>query len=297
MFGGETWRGEGGKTGRDIAEQSFKTLRGMHKANLQKIAEWEGKHKEAHSRAWELHRAYTALQAEVARLQAGHPPSATSPQSPSATPASAEVGGVDWALYSEIQRQATESGHPELAQAWLQQQFQEQLEARIKKALDEELRDVREDRGIRQIEQHGDALAEHVGSLVDGGGNQVYPEANDPQVMFEVGRTWREMGLNPEEVYEPSGRGLQAAILLYRSLHGERQPAATPQTPQPAAAQVPQASQDGGPSVDLSDATLDAGGAPFDRQPVSERNVPPQVKRLREAFAAPRQITSLGFDR
>jgi hypothetical protein len=291
---------------REKAEQSFKTLRGMHRAMEQRSAEAEQKHQEARTRAWELHNAYQAAQAELAQLRAGTQPIATQPGQP-ATEAKPGEGKIDWTLYREIRKQSDAAGRPEIAEQWLQEQNDRILRANTEKMVIDMLADKLQplealtqereyDQAKHVVFAHTEAITNKLASYVNRDGRATYPELHDSQMADGVGRLWTTMGLDPRSALTESG--MIAAIGLYRMwrAQGELSQAAVDAAGQAATTPNQPQYQDGQGGGDV-DAGVDGGGAPFDRQPIAERNVPPEVKRLRQAFKSGGQIASLGFDR
>jgi hypothetical protein len=275
------------------AEQSFRTLRGMHKSVLAK----EG---EARTRAWELHEHLNRAQARVAELEGqlrGGKAGATQTQ-PAAQPGApgAEAEGIDWELFASIQSEAQKAGKPEVAIRWLTQQ-QEALYQKKLEALTKQLREPQErQEATENVQRQAYTLADILAARVNTDGAPLYPELRDAQLAEGVGRAWIAAGLPPEAALTESG--LVAAIGLYRMQNPSGQPA-TPTVPPATTPVAPAAPANPGPDpATLADAGIDGSGAPFDRPPLEESGLPPEIASIRQAFRHnPRQLTSLGFDR
>lgn len=278
------------------AEQSFRTLRGMHKSVLAK----EG---EARTRAWELHEHLTRAQARIADLEGqlrGGKAGATQTQpaaQPGATDAPAE--GIDWELFASIQAEAQKAGKPEVAIRWLTQQQEALFQKRLE-ALTKQLREPLErQEATENVQGQVYSLTDTLAARVNTDGSPLYPELRDASMAEGVGRAWIAAGLPPEAALTESG--LIAAIGLYRMQNPSGQPA-TPTVPPattPATPAAPAAPAAPAPDpASLADAGIDGSGAPFDRPPLEESGLPPEIASIRQAFRHnPRQLTSLGFDR
>jgi hypothetical protein len=279
------------------AEQSFRTLRGMHKGVLAK----EG---EARTRAWELHEHLNRAQARIADLEGqlrGGKAGATQTQ-PAAQPGAtdAPTGGIDWELFASIQAEAQKAGKPEVAIKWLTQQ-QEALYQKKLEALTKQLREPQErQEATEKVQREAYTLADTLAARVLADGTPLYPELRDAAMAEGVGRAWIAAGFKPEDAL--TERGLVAAIGLYRMQNPSGQPT-TPAVPSatppatPAAPAIPAAPAAPDPAS-LADAGIDGSGAPYDRPPLEESGLPPEIAAVRQAFRHnPRQLTSLGFDR
>lgn len=290
---------------REKAEANFSTLRGMHRAMEQRLAKISQDEGSARSRAWEIHRAYESALARIAELEGGAGGTRQiSPQQERVQEAVTSEGKIDWALYRELRKQAEAAGRPDLAEQWLQEQVDQSNEARTKKMVLELLADKlqpleqlnqeREENEARKIVYaHTSEVVTRLQSYVGRDGRPSYPEMHNPEIAREVGHLWTASGNDPRVALTESG--MRAAIGLYRmwKQEGELTPAAVSAAEAAAAGDTESIE---GPDGD-ADAGVDGGGAPIDRQPIAERGVPPEIKRLRQAFKSGGQAANLGFDR
>jgi hypothetical protein len=203
------WAGEEFDS-QEAAEQNFKSLRGQFKplaAKAAKAAEHEAQLVLAakSARAWK---------AEHDRVVAEH-----------AKPAVAEKAAeapedVDWGLYSEIKRIATESNEPWKAEQWLIGEVRRIESGRTQKLIDEALLPSRTADARKAVESQTTEVFGALADLVNADGSSYFPELQDETTAYEVGETWTRMGLPSEFALTPQGAA--AAIGLYRLLHGSQ---------------------------------------------------------------------------
>lgn len=205
----------------EAAEQNFRSLRGQFKP-LQSVAKQVGgvdkiptvlRQAAESARGWKA--AYDQLKAEQDASRGTSPAGISPPQSTQSSPGADEsADGVDWELYAEIKKLATESGEPWKAEQWLIKETQKAERSRIDKLIAERMKpydDAQAKAGIvAQTETLFRSLAEY--TLSDG--SSAYPELQDEQASYEVGRLWASLGLPPEAALTP--QGALAAIALYR---------------------------------------------------------------------------------
>lgn len=227
QFGGEEFESQ------EAAEQNFRSLRGQFKP-LQALAKDLGgmerilptlKSAADSARSWQAEA--QRLQAELAAVRAA-PAAAPSPSTPTAPapdaadPSAAQdtqpsTEDVDWELYAEIKRVATESGEPWKAEQWLINETRRIEQSKVEKLLDERLAPFREAQAreavLSQTETLWSSLAEYVNTA---DGSPAFPELQDSESAFKIGRTWAQMGLPPEFALTPNGA--IAAIALYRMM-------------------------------------------------------------------------------
>lgn len=222
----------------EVAEQNFKSLRGQFKPIQQLAREVGGLDKIApmFNRAAESARGWKAehdrISAELAQYRSGQAPAATDP----AEPQEAQPD-VDWELYAEIKKVATEAGEPWKAEKWLQSEVQRVQNARIEALLDERLAPVREAEARAAVTSQTEAIFGSLAEYVNSDGTPGFPELRDEASAFEVGRTWAGMGLPSEVALTPQGAVL--AVALYRMMNGSQvkpvavSPGAAPSAPPP----------------------------------------------------------------
>jgi hypothetical protein len=149
---------------------------------------------------------------------------------------------VDWELYAEIKKLATEKGEPWKAEQWLITKVREAERAHLEKLLEQRdaPRKAQEAKAAlaSQTETLFSSLAEYVNPA---DGSPAFPELNDEAASYEIGRLWASLGLPPQAALTP--QGAIAAIALYRehrrsSAGSQAGPAPTP-PPQPAAPPQP----------------------------------------------------------
>lgn len=203
------------------AEQSFRTLRGQFKPVMGLAKQLGGVDKiaptieraAASARAWQAEA--NRLSAELDQYRAGRPATAPTPETPTA-PAQPETDsdGVDWELYAEIKRLATEAGEPIKAEQWLMQQIQAAERSRYEKLVDERMAPFTAAQERAATAQHTETLFGHLAGYTNGDGTPAFPELHDESAAYEVGRIWAGLGLPPEAALTP--QGALAAIGIYR---------------------------------------------------------------------------------
>lgn len=192
----------------ELAEQNFKSLRGQFKPlqeRAAKAAEFEqdlGK-AAASARAWKA--AHDTLSAELEAARSGKPADDS---------ASQPDADVDWDLYAEIKKLATESGEPWKAEKWLMDEVRKVERTRLDTLLDEKLRPEKEREAREAVASHTETLFESIGEYVTPEGNPAFPELRDETASYEIGRLWSSLGLPIEHALTP--QGAIAAVGLYR---------------------------------------------------------------------------------
>jgi hypothetical protein len=232
-FAGEEWESQ------EKAEQNFRSLRGQFKPLADRVARVEAEAKETTAtlhRAAESARGWKAehdrVAAELEAYRSGKPPQ-SGPADPSTPPADAEQG-IDWELYAEIHRLATEQGTPWKAEQWLVKQQQALIDQRLAAMKDEVTRPHREAEARQQIAAQTDALFTAVSEYVNSDGSPAFPELGDPEAAYQIGQLWTSLGLPPEAALTP--QGAIAAVSLYRMASGSQGKSAAAQPPTPSAA-------------------------------------------------------------
>lgn len=211
------------------AEQNFKSLRGQFKPLVERVTQAETHLAKAaeSARGWKAEHDRIAAELEAYRTGKASPQS--QPAESQTPEASAE--GIDWDLYAEIHRLATEKGEPWKAEQWLVKEQQKIFEARLAAMRDEVTLPQRTAEVHAAIGQQTEALFTSLADYVNPDGSPAYPELSDPQAAYQIGRFWTSMGLPPESALTP--QGAIAAIGLYRMAAGSQGSAATPAPPPP----------------------------------------------------------------
>lgn len=240
-FAGEEWESQ------EKAEQNFRSLRGQFKPLLERMTAIESAHKESTEtlhRAAESARGWKAeadrLSAELEAYRTGKAPQ-SQPAGESTTPASDEQG-IDWDLYAEIHRLATEQGTPWKAEQWLVKEQQRVLDQRLAAMKDEVTRPQREAEARQQIAAQTDQLFTALSDYANPDGSPAFPELSDPEAAYQIGRFWTSLGLPPEAAFTP--QGAIAAVALYRMAAGSQgrpAPASAPAAPPASPSPTPQA--------------------------------------------------------
>jgi len=202
-FAGEEFDSE------DAAAQNFKSLRGQFKPLQERANHAEiqlGKAAES-ARGWKA--AHDALLAER-----GKP----SPQADSAETSSPAEQGIDWGLYAEIKRVATEAGEPWKAEQWLQTKSEELIQSRIDAKLDEALKPSREREAQEALGAQTEELFGNLAEYVNTDGSPAFPELQDESSAYEVGKLWNSMSMPREYILTP--QGAFAAVAMYRAIRG-----------------------------------------------------------------------------
>lgn len=249
----------------ELAEQNFRSLRGQFKPVTTLAQQLGGMEKivpEFH-RAAESARGWKAeaerLTAELTTLR-GQPANPTPPSTPSpdAPAADAAAADVDWDLYAEVERLATESGEPWKAKQWLIEQVRKADEARYQRMLDERLAPLDEQQRQADLEASTATLFGSLQGYTLADGSLAFPELHDEASAEQVARLWATSGLPAEAALTP--QGAIAAVALYRMLAGKpatpqassapaAAPAAPPAPPAPTDAHAAAGLDDGRPTV------------------------------------------------
>lgn len=239
---------------REAAEQNIRSLRGQFRP-IQSLARSLGgvdkiipqfTSAAESARGWKAEA--TRLAAELEAARNGAPVAGDTPTAPVET---AEAVGIDWELYAEVRKLATERGEPWKAEQWLHERQEEVIQARIQRALDERFAPIDE---ADQSEAVTNQTAELFGSLaqyVNSDGSAAYPELGDEQASYAIGKIWATMGLPPEAALTP--QGAIAAIGLYRMAKSGRAPASPASTVPPATTAAPPYPTDAHAAADLGD--------------------------------------------
>ena len=216
------------------AEQHYKSLEGRFEPIQRKATEYEGKLVKAAESARGWHAEAQRLQAELEQLRAGK-------SAPEAAAAPADAPGIDWALFAEINRVASEAGTPEKAQQWLVEQMEAVRKADFERWRNEFETPFREremnERADAERARMADAVVADFSSMTNPDGTPAFPEAADGETMRAVGELWSSLGLDPDFPLQ-SRANFAVTIALYRMATGMRpsDPAPTvPPPPDPAA--------------------------------------------------------------
>lgn len=222
---------------RAAAEQNFKSLRGQYRP-IQSLAKSLGgvdkivpqfQSAAESARGWKA--AHDAVVAELTALRSGKTAPATTPTpTPQPDAASTEALAVDWELYAEVKKLATERGEPWKADQWLYEQQEKVRQAQLQRVLDERdapLKAQQEKAAVvAQTQELFDGLSEF--TLEDG--SPAFPELHDEEASYAIGQLWASLGLPREHALTRQG-GI-AAIALYRmSRAGSQARAAAPSAP------------------------------------------------------------------
>lgn len=228
-------------------EQHFKSLRGNFKP-LQSLAKSLGGVDKVVPQFAAAAESARGWKAEAERLRAEL--DARQPVAPAASQPSPEAAsdGIDWELYAEVNKLATEAGEPHRAQQWLIEQVQKAERTRYEGLLDQRLAP------FTQAQQKAGVYAqaaELFGNLRDyelPDGSSAFPELGDPEAASEIGQHWASLGGRLEPQWAV------AAIGLYRmnkALGSQASPAA--QAPSTAPSIVPPLPTDAHAAATLSD--------------------------------------------
>jgi hypothetical protein len=241
------------------AEHWAKSMEGRYKP---KEAEAAAKHAELvkaseSARGW--HGEAQRLQARIAELEAGAAQTAPQAEAPSQ--------GIDWDLYAEINRVATEAGTPHKAQQWLMEQYEAIRQADIRALREEAIENPRrEAEAWAQTEQTANTLVASMQAHQNPDGSPAFPELHDGKTVEEIGQLCQSMGIDPQFVLTPAG--MVAAVGLYRM-------ARSMNTPLPAAPAPPVP-----PDLAASAAAGLDGGRPLMPAAASRRELDPSVARI-----------------
>lgn len=218
-FGGEEFDSA------EAAEQNFKSLRGQYKP-IQQLARQLGgieKVPETLTRAAESARAWNAealrLQAELATLRSGQP-AGQSPAAPAPDPTPPAEADVDWDLYAEVKKLATESGEPWKAEQWLINETRKLERARFEQMLDARFEPIRVQQQQAEVDGRTTELFSNLQNYTLADGSPAFPELNDGDSAYAIGKMWAQLGLPAEAALTP--QGAIAAIAMYRMLASGR---------------------------------------------------------------------------
>lgn len=217
-FGGEEFASQ------SEAEQNFKSLRGQFRP-IQQLAKslggvdkiipsystaaesargWKGEHEKVST---EL----ATVRAELAALRSGRPATATAP-GPDAP--AAEAADVDWDLYAEVKKLATDSGEPWKAEQWLIEQVRAADRAHYTKVLDDRFKPLADQDAQQAVHDQTEGLFSNLAEYTNSDGTPAFPELHDERPAYEVGKLWASLGLPAEAAMTP--QGAIAAIAIHR---------------------------------------------------------------------------------
>lgn len=278
----------------EVFEQQYKSLKGQYRplqslarslGGIEKIAPTLQSAAES-ARGWKAEA--DRLTAELAS-RSGQP--AASPTAPEVE--ASEPADVDWELYAEIKRLATEKGEPHKAEQWLIAETRRLDQARYEKLLDDRFAPIADAEERAAVEGQTKALFDDLATYVNGDGSVAYPELHDEQASYAIGRMWASLGLPPEAALTP--QGAIAAIAIYRMAQGNRSQAGSA-TPSPIAQQsappAPMPPTDAHAAADLGDGRVRELHAPGGQGPSAE--AARIIAGLRNVNQGSRAV--LGFD-
>jgi hypothetical protein len=278
---------------REAAEQNVKSLRGQYKPILA-IAKQVGGVEKIPTVLTEATASARAWKAEADRLRAelsGRQPAAPAPVAPTkvAPPVAEAQADVDWELYAEVKKLATERNEPWKAEQWLITQVRKLDQERTQKLLDERDAPIKAQRAQDAVAAQTETLFASLADYTHEDGSPAFPELSDEAAAFEVGRMWASLGLPPQHALTP--QGAIAAIALYRMSRPKESQARVAPTPPPPAA-PPQPPTDAHGAAGLDDGqqwTMSVGG---DGTPSAEAQ---RIKAALRSANSPNRAM-LGFD-
>jgi len=244
---------------REKAEQNFKSLRGQFKP-VQALARTVGgvdriaptlSSAAASARGWKAEA--ERLTAELAAARSGRQPATPGvTSSPAHTPdAVAEPADVDWELYAEVKKLATERSEPWKAEQWLIEQVRKIERTRTDKMLDERDAPIKAQRARDAVAAQTETLFSSLAEYTYEDGSPAFPELSDEAAAYDVGRMWASLGLPSAAALTP--QGAIAAIALYRMSQpkeSQAKVAARPPSPSPSAPAEPTDTQSAADLVD-----------------------------------------------
>lgn len=204
-FAGEEFDSE------EAAAQNFKSLRGQFKPLQDRAHQAEiilGKAAES-ARGWKA--AHDALLAERGQ------PSPPAGKAEGTTESPAEPG-IDWELYAEIKRVATEAGQPWKAEQWLHAQSEELLQKKFDAKLEDALKPSRDREAQEALGAQTEELFGSLAEYVNSDGSPAFPELQDESSAYEVGKLWYSMNMPQDYIFTP--QGAFAAVAMYRAIRG-----------------------------------------------------------------------------
>lgn len=288
---------------REAAEQNFKSLRGQYKP-LQGLAKQLGGVQHVvprfvaaaeSARGWKA--AHDNVQAELQALR-GAAPAAAQPQpvAPSTPqPTDATPAEVDWDLYAEVKKLATERGEPWKAEQWLMEQVRTSERAHYEKLLNDRFAPL--DAAQQAHTRHAEVTAQTetlFGNLIDytlDNGSPAFPELHDEASAREIGSLWASLGLPRAHALTP--QGAIAAIALYRMNRAVSAPQAGAAAPTPAP-QPPHQPSDARSASTLTDGRQTVTSVPGDG-PLSPSAEAERIKAALRSVHSPNRAM-LGFD-
>lgn len=252
------------------AEHNFKTLRGHFKpvqglakqlGGIDRIVPTLSSAAES-ARGWKA--AHDNLKAELEAIRNGAQPSQPSqphqPQPPDADTASADV---DWELYAEIKKLATEKGEPWKAEQWLITEVRKAERSHVEKLLEQRDAPLKAAQAKQALAAQTETLFGNLADYTNADGSPAFPELADEAAAYEVGKLWASLGLPPQAALTP--QGAIAAIALYReskrSAGSQAGPAptSTPMQPPPA---MPPTATDTAAAAGMTDGRPSAASVP-----------------------------------
>jgi hypothetical protein len=188
-------------------------------------------------------------------------------------------------LYAEVRKAAEEAGKPYEAERWLIEQY-EALQADKRKAEREEfqkqLMESLQPLQMRHLEQQAldqiENTREVLGQQVDAQGNALFPELEDPQESYAIGKAWVAAGMPPELALSPQGAA--NAVLLYRFLKAQGNPAVESTEDETTETEQGEAEDGQSPAALARSAMLTGEGVSRSRA----SDMPPEVARLMSAM-------------
>lgn len=258
----------------EAAEQNVRSLRGQFRP-VQSLARSLGgvdKIVPRFSEAAESARGWKAeadrLSAELAAYESGDQPirAAKTPTGPDAMAAS--VADVDWDLYAEIKKLASDSGEPWKAEQWLIEETRKVERARYESLLDERLAPMAEKEAHQAVIAQTETLFGSLAEYTHSDGSPAFPELHDPTASRDIGRMWASLGLPPEHALTP--QGAIAAIGIYRMSKGNQRSQAGPAPTVPAPAPRPFVPTDAHAAATLEDGRAQSLSMPGGTSPSAE---------------------------
>jgi hypothetical protein len=214
------------------AEQNFKSLRGQFKplqqlarslGGVEKIAPHLTQAAES-ARGWKAE--HDRVKAELDALRSGKSADGQQQSKSPAQDAPAPEADVDWELYAEVKKLATDSGEPWKAEQWLVNQVRVTDRARTEKLINDRLAPLDAERQSQAVVAKTETLIESLAGYTNTDGSSAFPELSDESAAYEVGKLWSSLGLPQESALTP--QGAMAAVALYRMAKGSGSPQAKP---------------------------------------------------------------------
>jgi len=202
---------------KNVAEQNFRTLRGMYKS-----LEDSAKTNESKASGW-----YTEAQRLAKRVSELEAHGATTkPTAPAGNGKTDESqSSINWDLYAEIRKAADEARKPHEADRWLAEEMERVMELRRQKDREElrsefekSLMPVREMQEYNEQVSKADEAINSLSALPGPDGKPLYPELQNPQEIEAIGQVWTSAGFPLDMILTQQGTAL--AVLLYRFVKG-----------------------------------------------------------------------------